>query len=189
MRDANGQRITDRSGSTDYCEIRLRWCAHYQLNGRANEQLSSENGNLYLADDWNVRWEKKQQEWTWGGDTHWWRGWGWKRRGSCQLQKTQSSCTLMHTASHDKLHQREEGGGRHCTESTSTTMDGHTPNIHAHTYTLLHRVPVCVPPHSPGCQNLAVSLSRKEMKQQNNRLTNKRKEEHTLWIRLARIKK
>lgn len=116
-------------------------------------------------------------------------GWGWKRPGSCQLQKTQSSCTLMHTASHDKLHQREEGGGRHCTESTSTTMDGHTPNIHAHTYTLLHRVPVCVPPHSPGCQNLAVSLSRKEMKQQNNRLTNKRKEEHTLWIRLARIKK
>lgn len=51
MRDANGQRITDRSGSMDYCEIRLRWCAHYQLNGRANEQLSSENGNLYLAED------------------------------------------------------------------------------------------------------------------------------------------
>lgn len=52
-----------------------------------------------------------------------------EREDSCQLQLTQSSCTLTHTASHDKLHQRE-GGGRHCTESTSTTMDGHTPNTH-----------------------------------------------------------
>lgn len=62
-----------------------------------------------------------------------------EREGICQLQQTQSSCTLTHTASHDKLHQRggggREGGRRHCTESTSTTMDGRTPKTHTHTHT------------------------------------------------------
>jgi len=102
-----------------------------------------------------------------------------EREDICQLQQTQSSCTLTHTASHDKLHQRgaggEEGGRRHCTESTSTTMDGHTPNTHTHAHTLLHRVPVCVPLHSPGCQNLAVSCQEKTANEPINKQTDKKK--------------
>lgn len=90
----------------------------------------------------------------------------------------QSSCTLTHSASRNRLHQRkrekrerrEEGGTAQRALALPWT-DTHL--TYTHTYTLLHRVPVCVPLHSPGCQNLAVSRQGKKQKLKNNIRFNK----------------
>lgn len=132
---------------------------------------------------WRIKTKRCNEEagWTWG-DTQ-----SERERGHLPAS---ANTVILHLNTHcvtwQTTSERGEWGGeggrragrRHCTESTSTTMDGHTPNTHTHAHTLLHRVPVCVPLHSPGCQNLAVSCQGKE-KQQTNRLTNKRTKRRT----------
>lgn len=74
---------------------------------------------------------------------------------------------------------RERAGGR---KGGTAQRSLALPWIDTHlTHTLLHRVPVCVPLHSPGCQNLAVSSQEKTTKEPINKQTDKkRRTTHTL---------
>lgn len=93
-----------------------------------------------------------------------------RERGHLSASANTVILHLKHTLRHmtNYIREREEGGGRHCTESTSTTMDRHTPNTHTH---------YCTGSQSAfHCTLLAArtSLCLVKKKQQTNRLTNKR---------------
>ena len=150
------------------------WCSHCQLNGESKWTIERRKWKSILGGELNRSVVMKKQSVSVVGETKKSERERERERGICQLS---ANTVILHLNTHcvtwltTSERGRSEGGRRHCTESTSTTMDGRTPITHTRTHTHTH---YCTGSQSAfHCTLLAArtSLCLVKKKQQTNRST------------------